>query len=316
VSPQLSPELVRGLLNVARSLLVAVRNWTLYPPEHPAVQSSAALASAFDDTKVAQLLATIFNSIAPDDDRKRRVLTMTRHMLSETDFGKSGQFQVLWTSAEALLISCNDSDFVSEGYRASLDHAGARAERLASAGDGRWYMQRNAAHVLGRLAAVDAVPILQPLLRKGDPRVARAAVSALGVIADPAAARAVHTIPRSATGEVRRAVIEALVADRDARVVPMLAQIVGESDVLGKDHAVVLETLTALGAVGTDAAVAPLVAAVQVTSFWRRKKARAVKQHGISALARIGSDRAKAAIDEAGKTGDRALKALAQAARV
>ncbi len=40
VSPQLSPELARSLLNVARSLLVASRNWTLYPPEHPAVQSS------------------------------------------------------------------------------------------------------------------------------------------------------------------------------------------------------------------------------------------------------------------------------------
>ena len=37
---QLSPELTRGLLQVARALLVAARNWTLYPPEHPAVGSS------------------------------------------------------------------------------------------------------------------------------------------------------------------------------------------------------------------------------------------------------------------------------------
>ena len=34
---QLSPELARGLLQLARALLVAARNWTLYPPEHPAV---------------------------------------------------------------------------------------------------------------------------------------------------------------------------------------------------------------------------------------------------------------------------------------
>jgi len=37
---QLSPELARGLLHMARALLVAVRNWTLYPPEHPTVGAS------------------------------------------------------------------------------------------------------------------------------------------------------------------------------------------------------------------------------------------------------------------------------------
>ena len=68
------------------------------------------LTGAFDDSKVAQLLATalalegkasdrlatIFSTIAPDEDRKRRVLTMTRSLLSESDFGGSadtGQFQ-------------------------------------------------------------------------------------------------------------------------------------------------------------------------------------------------------------------------------
>src|SRR6185295_8272081 len=99
--------------------------------------------------------------------------------------------------------------------------------------DPRWFVQRNAALLLGRIADADAVPLLQPLLRKGDPRVARVAVSALGAIPDAAAARAIHTILRAATGEVRAAVIDALVADRDARVVPMLARIIGESEPLG-----------------------------------------------------------------------------------
>ena len=461
------------------------------PREVPVV---ARVAAAFDDAKVAQLLATalalegrasdrlatIFNTIAPDEDRKRRVLTMTRNMLSETDFGKSGQFQVLWTSTEELLISYNDAPFVSEGYRTALDGVGARADRLAageiSAGarrdgetlgqdnvrslsvmllidlltieteapraeeiahdmaalaedllmsgayadaravtgalgaraastkigrdacrlaldrlgesiamretalllgdldapqlatvgaivstigpasiealkpllmteeetagfqraadmvvafkvpavnrlaplaeDSRWFVQRNGARLLGRIAAAEAVPLLQPLLRKGEPRVARAAVSALGVIDDPSAARAIHTVLRSATGDTRSAVIDALVADRDARVVPMLARIVGESEALGKDHEVVLETLTALGAVGHDDAVAPIATAIQVRSFWRRGKARAIKERGISALTKIGGARAKAALDEAAQKGDRQLKTLAKAAHV
>ena len=189
--------------------------------------------------------------------------------------------------------------------------------RLAPlAEDSRWYVQRNAARLLGRIGTVEAVPILQPLLRKGDPSVARAAVSALGVIPDPAAARAIHTILRTATGDVRAAVIDALVGDKDARVVPMLARIITESEALGKDHDVVLETLTALGVVGSDEAVAPLAAAIQVRSFWRRKKARAIKERGVAALARIGTPKAKAALEDAAKTGDGQLKSLAQAARM
>jgi len=498
MSPERLPEVMGNLAAAAGQLNPHVVMQLMQAPdeEGAAVPVVAGMAAGFDDVKVAQLvatalalegrasdrLATIFNTIAPDEDRKRRVLTMTRHMLSETDFGKGGQFQALWTSAEELLISYNDSAFVSDSYRAALDNVGTRAERLATGGDlppelpvwldtlgqesvrslsvmllidllnierdparaveithdmaalaedlllsgayedarvvaralsdraetttavgreacrqaldrlgestamretatllgdlaapefekikaivaitgpaaieglrpmlmveqetlgyeralemvipfkrqavsrlaplaedSRWFVQRNAARILGRIAAVEAVPILQPLLRKGDPRVARAAVSALGVIADPAAARAIQTILRSATGEVRAAVIDALVADKDARVVPMLARIVNESEALGKDHEVVLETLTALGVVGSDEAVAPLVTAMQVRSFWKRKKARAIKERSINALARIGSDKAKRAIQEAATIGDGALKALARAARI
>jgi HEAT repeat protein len=300
VSPQLSPELVRGLLNVARSLLVATRNWTLYPPEHPAVQSSV---ERFCDAVRESSLGSAFGvGITPDS------------LL--IDGVAPAHIDGVVAEAAALL---HDRDLVHITFLGEVSPDGAaRLLRLLNVDAGERRRSGGPAKMWALLGHPSIVleQILQPLLRKGDPRVARAAVSALGVIADPAAARAVHTILRSATGEVRRAVIEALVGDRDARVVPMLVQIVGESDALGTDHDVVLETLTALGAVGTDAAVAPIVAAVQVRSFWRRKKARAVKQRGVDALARIGSDRARAAIDEAGKSGDRALKALAQAASI
>jgi HEAT repeat protein len=496
MSPEKLPDVMNNLAFAAGQLDPHVAMQLLQTPDDPdaVVPLVAGVAAAFDDAKVAQLLATalalegrasdrlatIFNTIAPDEDRKRRVLTMTRNMLSETDYGKSGQFQVLWTSAEELLISYNDAPFVSEQYRAALDGVGDRAERLAGGDlppelaawvdtlgqdnvrtlsvmllidlltieteaaraeeiahdmtalaedllmsgaypdaqvvtralgdratspaigrdacrlaldrlgesiamretalllgdldrpelstiativatigpasiealkpmlmteeqadgyeraadmvvgfkrsainrlaplseDDRWFVQRNAAQLLGRIADVDCVPLLQPLLRKGDPRVARAAVSALGVIPDASAARAIHTILRTATGEVRAAVIAALVADRDARVVPMLARIIGESESLGRDHEVVLETMTALGAVGSDDAVTPLATAMQVRSFWRRGKARAIKERGVNALVRVGGERAKAALEEAARNGDRQLKALARAARI
>jgi len=445
------------------------------------------LAAAFDDTKVARLLATalaidgkasdrlatIFNTIVPDTDRKQRVLTLTRSLLSETDFGKAGHFHTLWSSMEELLVSYNDKPFVSEGYRASLDEIGARAERMAAmdlppelqewmtslgqdsvralsvqmlidllaievdakradeiaedmealaedllmsgayedagavinglaarasspraigrdacrqaldrlgeslalletvsladefddavwntvrslvakigpstigalssiaaaeretlgskraasailgfgtsaiprltplVGDERWFAQLAGATLLGAIGTADAVPLLQPLLRKTDARVARAAVAALGKIDDPAAARAVHTVLRAATGALRTAVIDALVAERDPRVVPLLSRVIAESTPLGSDHDVVVEMLDALGTVGSERAVPTLMTASRVNRFFGGKKLRRVKEHAVAAIVQIGGTTGAAALDELAKSGDRALK--------
>src|SRR6185312_5878887 len=65
-------------------------------------------------------------------DRKQRVMTLTRSMLSETDFGRASQFQTLWSSMEELLVTYNDKPFVSDAYRTALDGVGGRAERMAT----------------------------------------------------------------------------------------------------------------------------------------------------------------------------------------
>lgn len=447
------------------------------------------IVNAMDDTRVAQLLATtlaiegqaserlatVFNTIATDDDRKQRVLTMTRRMLAETDFGRQDAFQNLWSSMEELLLTYNERPFVSASYRAGLDQVGGRAEQMASdvpqdlvemldtlgqdnvrrlsvrllidllklerdaarapevahdvaalaedlflagdyesvlavvtalqeqaadataiasagsrvaldglvntlpfveaaeligdmgdaeagcfadicgrigpaatdalkvhletealtparartsaivkrygaravsrlasvAGSNKWAAQRNAAELLGDIGAAEAVPLLQPLLRGHEPRVITAAVRALASIKDPAAARAVHTVLRAATGAQRRAVVEALVAQRDARVVPVLVRIIDESDPFGADHAIVLETVGALAQVGDDQAVPALSALMRKKKFLARKKARALKEQSLTALRAIRTPAATQAVDEAAKTGDRMLRRLA-----
>jgi hypothetical protein len=453
-------------------------------PSSPVISG---LASAFDDVKVAQLLATalaidgkasdrlatIFNTIAPDADRKQRVLTMTRSLLSETDFGKAGQFQSLWSSMEELLVSYNDKPFVSEAYRASLDGVGTRAERMASmdlppelqewmtslgqdnvralsvqmlidllaietdpkraneiaedmealaedllmsgayedagaviaglsargatqnaigrdacrraldrlgeslalletvsladelddaawetvravvakigpstigalasvavaeketrgseraaaailsfgkaavsrlaplVGDDRWFAQLAGATLLGAIGTADAVPLLQPLLRKTDPRVARAAVTALGKIDDQSAARAVQTVLRAATGPLRKAVIDALVSERDPRVVPLLSRVIAESAPLGQDHEVVIEMVDALGTVGSEKAMPTLVTTSRVKKFLGGRKLKLLKEHSVDAIVRIGGTTATAALDELSRSGDRTLK--------
>jgi HEAT repeat protein len=447
------------------------------------------LAGAFDDAKVAQLLATalaidgtasdrlatIFNTIAPDEDRKRRVLTLTRSMLRETDFGKSGQFHALWTSMEALLVSYDDKPFVSDSYRSALDGVAVRADRMASAdlppelpewietlgqrsvrslsvimlidlltiepdpdrvrqiaddmetlaedlvmagayndalmvtatlaeraatsgsvgreacrqalnqlgespamretaaligdvdadlwpslqamiraigpssveslkpvlvsehdtvataraedlivefknaaatrlaslaADPRWFVQRRAARLLGRIGAAEAVPLLQPLLRGGDARVAREAISALSAIPDPSASRAMQTVLRASTGEVRRAVIDVMAAERDPRVVPMLVRIIEESNQLGTDHEVVIEMIRALGRVGSEEAVPALVGVARRRAWFGRRKLRALKEGSIEALLQVGGPRADTAIREVSLSGDRMLRQI------
>ena len=491
MAPARLPDVMNHMATAALQFDPHVVIQVMQADEDPTAPTSLVhgLARALDDVKVAQLLAAavaldgqasdrlamIFGTIAPDDDRKRRVLTMTRSLLSETDFGKGSQFQTLWSSTEALLLSYNDKAYVSEAYRSALDGVGTRAERMAAAdlppdlpewmeslgqesvrrlsvqmlidllsiesdaaraaeigedmealsedllmagayddaqavtkalaaraatpramgreacrsaldrlgeslamretvsllddideagwtgiaaviatvgvstveslkpiaavehetvgstraantivrfgrpavtrlaplvSDPPWFAQCAAARMFGAIASPEAVPLLQPLLRQGDPRVARAAVAALGRINDPAAARAIHTVLRAATGELRRAVIEALVADKDPRVVPMLVTVIAESQPFGRDFELVIEALDALGTVGSDQAVPTLTAISRRRRWLRRKKLKALKEKAVDALVRIGGDNAHAALALAASTGDRMLKKI------
>ena len=494
VEPERLPDVLRNVASATASMdpHVVLQMMQMDDGAHdtPLVQS---ITAAFDDEKVAQLLAAalsrdgkatarlaqVFDTIAPDENRKRRVLTMARTMLSEQDFGKTGQFRAVWSSMETLLLSYDETPYVSASYQASLEGAVARGEMLAArdlppelpewfeslqqdnvralsvmlitdllrleevperaadiardmvallddlfmsgdfsnalvvlrelqsaskrkvapsavraalssvadstgirdaAGllgdldeaaasafvecchavgppvvtallpalesehdtpafrrardivrtfgaaaaphlarlveDSRWFVQRNAAILLGATRSTDAVPPLQALLRKREPRVVRHAVAALAGIEDASAARAVQTVLRAATGENRAAVVQALVAERDPRVVPMLAKMLMDIDPFGPDHEVLLDTLDAVRQLADERAV-PSVAAVMKRKKWfGGRKALAFKTASVKALIAIGTPKAASALDDAARTGDRVLKrAISEAGR-
>ena len=174
----------------------------------------------------------------------------------------------------------------------------------------QWFVRRNTAELLGRIGSPDAVPLLQPLLRGQDPRVLKEAVGALTGIDDPVAARAIHTVLRASSGPDRQAVIDALVEARDARVVPVLARILKESQALGRDHLLVLTTLEALAKVRDAAAVADVVSVMGQRRWFRRRRTRALKTTGVAVLVRIGGAEAEKALGTAAITGDRLLRRI------
>jgi HEAT repeat protein len=154
-------------------------------------------ALAFDEIQVAQLLATalalggatsprlaeVFDTIAPDDEGKRRILTMTRTLLNDTDFGKRPEFDSLWISVEELLLAYNDTAFVSAGYRASLDGAGERAAKMASETPAEWndWMVSLGEESVRTLSAQLLVDLLK---LEVDPKAMEALTSDLGALAE------------------------------------------------------------------------------------------------------------------------------------
>ncbi|MDP2388687.1 MAG: HEAT repeat domain-containing protein, partial [Acidobacteriota bacterium] len=112
------------------------------------VQIVGALKQAFDDQQVAMLLARamsapghptnrlaqVLDTLAPDLERKRRVLTLAKRLISERDFGSKRPIDDIRQSLDELLLKYDESTYVSTDYRQSMDSAAERAADLAARG--------------------------------------------------------------------------------------------------------------------------------------------------------------------------------------
>jgi HEAT repeat protein len=174
--------------------------------------------------------------------------------------------------------------------------------------DPRWFVRREMARVLGRIGGGAAVPPLQTLLRRGDPRVLQAAVPALAVIDDPSAMRVLHTVLKAATGDARSAVISALTGTKDPRIVPMLTRIVQECDPFSGDYPLLQDTLIALAALRDERAIQPIAALARQKRWLAWGRTTNLRETCLRALQRIGTANARAAITDLAQTGDFFLK--------
>lgn len=205
---------------------------------------------------------------------------------------------------------------VTERITTLLISLGAAAVPALAAGldDKPWFVQRELARALGKIGTSAAVQPLQSLLRRSDVRVLQTAVASLSTIQDPAAERALHTVLKATAGEARAAVINSLVSLKDARVVPMLARILQDTDPFGDDHPLILDTLSALSTLRDDRALSQIAALARKKRWLAWGKTSATRQACLQTLGKIGTAKAKQTMADLAANGDFFLKRLARAA--
>lgn len=106
---------------------------------------ATAIRQSFDDQNIAMLLARalaspghptsrlaqVLDTLAPDAERKRRVLTLAKRLINERDMGSKRPIDDIRQSLDELLLKYDETTYVSADYRQSMDVSAARAGELA-----------------------------------------------------------------------------------------------------------------------------------------------------------------------------------------
>jgi HEAT repeat protein len=94
----------------------------------------------------------------------------------------------------------------------------------------------------------------------------------------------------------------------------MLAKVLEGTDPFGEDLPMVLDTLVALGSFRDDRAVLQIAAVARRKQWMAWGKTRKLREASLRTLARIGTPKARQALDDLAKNGDFFLRRQAAAA--
>lgn len=150
LEPERAQEVMESLTLAASGLDPATAFEVLRQDEttDDSIQIVTALKETFDDQQIAMLLARamatpghptarlaqVLDTLAPDDTRKRRVLTLAKRLVGERDFGSKRPIDDIRQSLDELLLKYDESTYVSSDYRQSMETAAVRAADLAARG--------------------------------------------------------------------------------------------------------------------------------------------------------------------------------------
>ena len=174
-------------------------------------------------------------------------------------------------------------------------------------------VRRTAIRLMREFVGSDALPDLTELMNDNEPQVQREAVRAILTIASDAAYRILEKALTTGTAQSRDAMMQALGATRDERVVPLWGHILANIDHRGPLQPIYLRAIESLGALRAPEGVAPLREALYKGEWFAPRRTSMLRGTAAAALARIGTPDAVAVLEEAATIGPRAVRQIAKA---
>lgn len=214
--------------------------------------------------------------------------------------------------AEALIDLMVSANLAAERrvYRSMIARCPAAAEPLTHLlHDGRWYVVRNAADLLGEMGVRESDAELMGALKHSDARVRRAAVGALARLGTARGVHAIQHLLGDANAAVRLQAVHGLASARLPRSVPSLLQALAREG----DPELQQAILHALGAHPTEESVEALSQAAQPGTLLNRK-APAYRLAAVHALGDAATPSALAALRRLQSDKDRELRAAVERA--
>jgi HEAT repeat protein len=222
--------------------------------------------------------------------------------------GEEGADAVIEQIAQA--STNEDRKTLFEVFRELKDAVPALKRML---GDSRWFVVRNAADLLGEMAAADAEAELVALLRHPDDRVRRSVTNALLRLGTPDAMKGIYDAVSDASPEVRLQATAAIATRKDARTSTTLIRAIEDE----QDGDVQLAMIAALGKIATVDAVQKLVKMAEPEGRLFRKKTTPFRVAAVRALGEAKTPTALKALkelvgDKEREVRDTATRVLAQ----
>jgi hypothetical protein len=173
-------------------------------------------------------------------------------------------------------------------------------------------VRRTAVYLLREFGGSEALPDLTELLDDSEPQVQREAVRAILNIGTDSAFDILQKALTTGSDRSREAIMQSISSVRDERAAPLFAYILKNVDHRGRLSALYLRAIESLGALKDPRGVEPLKEALYKGEWWAPRRTAALRATAASALARIGTPDAIAALDEAAASRLRGVRAAAR----
>jgi HEAT repeat protein len=174
-------------------------------------------------------------------------------------------------------------------------------------GDGRWYVVRNAAELLGEMRAAEAEQGLAWLLTHSDPRVRQSATLALAKLETPGARAALRNAIKDESRDVRMNATLALAGIKERGSVAVIVRALADES----DPDVQRTLMAALVRIGTPEAVQRLVEVAEPAAGLFRKKSTPLRVAALEALAESKAPDAIAAVQALTRDREREVREAA-----